>query len=373
MGKLSLLNLFQPVFAMQFDLFYELSVPDSLGLSEKQVFDNTLDELALADTLDFNTAWLVEHHFMREYSHSTAPELFLAAASQRTSKIRLGHAIIPLPYNHPVRTAERLATLDILSNGRLEFGFGRGFSPKEYQNFGADMKDSRSITQESFEIIRKSFANQPFDFNGRHFQLEDIEVLPKCLQQPHPPIWTAAVSPDSFELAARLGIGALAGPFKPWFMIKEDIKLYRRAWESFADDHPASCRPRVGMTIGILCLEDGKRARKIGKPAFEWFYHQLLQQTLPVLKNLYESYEYYQKVGLLSPLLNKTINLTLLETLGLVIVGDPAHCTGKLKKLQKTGVDHALLAIGGGALPTDTVRESMQLIHEQVIPEFRRA
>lgn len=356
---------------MNFDLFYELSVPDHLGLSEKQVFDNVMAEITLADSCNFTTAWLVEHHFMKQYSHSSAPELYLAALSQRTNNIRLGHAIIPLPYNHPIRTAERLATLDILSNGRLEFGFGRGFSPKEYQNFGINMKDSRTITQESFEIIKKSFSGQVFSYSGKHFQIDDIEIVPKCIQQPHPPIWTAAVSPDSYELAAKLGVGALAGPFKPWFMIKEDIKLYRKSWDKYQSNQEPSSIPRTGMTIGILCLDDNKRARDIGKLAFEWFYHQLLTQTLPVLKNLYESYEYYQKVGILSPLMDKTINLGILETLGLVVVGTPEHCVKKLKKLEKAGVDHVLLSIGAGAIDSEIVKESMQLIHEKVIPHFK--
>ena len=355
---------------MHFDLFYELSVPDQLGLTEKQVFDNTLKEIEFADGCNFSTAWLVEHHFMKQYSHSSAPELYLAALSQRTQNIRLGHAIIPLPYNHPVRTAERLATLDILSGGRLEFGFGRGFSPKEYTNFGVNMKDSRTVTQESFEIIKKSFAGEAFSYQGEHFQIDDIEIIPKVLQQPHPPIWTAAVSPDSYELAAKLGIGALAGPFKPWFMVKEDIKLYQNSWEKYAEQHDPHAQPRTGMTIGILCLENEKQAREIGKQAFEWFYHQLLKQTLPVLKNLYESYEYYQKVGILSPLIGKTINLSILETLGLVIVGNPEHCIKKLKKMEKAGVDHVLLSIGAGAIPTEIVQESMQIISEHVMPEF---
>jgi len=356
---------------MHFDLFYELSVPEHLNLTEKQVFDNVIDEIVLADRFNFNTAWLVEHHFMKQYSHSAAPELFLAALSQQTDRIRLGHAIIPLPYNHPVRTAERLATLDILSGGRLEFGFGRGFSPKEYQNFGVNMKDSRSVTQESYEIIKESFKGEAFSYDGNHFKIDDIEIVPKFIQKPHPPIWTAAVSPDSYELAAKLGIGALAGPFKPWFMIKEDIKLYRKSWDKYQSNNPDHIQPKTGMTLGILCLDDNKRAREIGKPAFEWFYHQLLKQTLPVLKNLYESYEYYQKVGILSPLMDKTINLTILETLGLVIVGTPEHCIKKLKKLEKAGVDHVLLSVGAGAVDTEIVKESMQLINDKVIPAFQ--
>lgn len=358
--------------AMHFDLFYELSVPDFGGRSESEVFRDTLDELAFADTLGFRTAWLVEHHFMREYSHSSAPELFLAALSQRTRRLRLGHGIIPLPYNHPVRVAERLATLDVLSGGRVEFGFGRGFSPEEYASFGVDMADSRSLTAEALEIVRASFAGEPITYAGEHFRLDGVQILPKVVQDPHPPIWTAAVSPESYELAARLGSGALVGPFKPWFMVREDIRRYREAWHRHHGDGPPrpGQNPRVGMTVGILCLEDGRRARRLAREGFTWFYRQLLGQTRPVLERLYASYEYYRKFGQWRGLLDKAVNLALLETLGMAIVGDPEHCTRKLAAMQAAGVDHILCAVGAGTAPTDVVRESMQLLSEQVMPRL---
>ena len=359
---------------MDFDLFYELSVPEQLGCSEQQIYSQAIEEIQLADSLDYRTAWLVEHHYMKGYSHSSAPELFLAALSQQTKKIRLGHAIVPLPYNHHVRVAERVATLDILSNGRLEFGFGRGFSPKEYDSFGVAMSDSRTVTKESFEIIKSSFTGDAINFHGQHYKLNDIELFPKVLQNPHPPIWTAAVSPSSYEMAAKLGIGAMVGPFKPWFMVKEDIKLYRKSWKKFHSETTKnpSLNPKVAMTVGILCLEDEKRAHEIGKPAFEWFYRNLLQQTSPVLKNLHESYEYYKSIGKFQGLLSKTVNLKILEAFGLVIVGNPEHCVKKLKKLEDASVDNVLLAIGAGAIDTNIVKESMQLINDQVIPHFKK-
>jgi len=358
---------------MRFDLFYELSVPAFAGRDETRVFHETLDELQLAEDCGFTTAWLVEHHFMPEYSHSSSPELFLAAASQRTQRLRLGHAIVPLPYNHPVRVAERLATLDVLSEGRVEFGFGRGFSPKEYASFGADMADSRTLTREALEIIQRSFAGEPVSYEGQHFRLEAVDILPKVVQRPHPPIWTAAVSPESYELAAELGIGALVGPFKPWFMVREDIKRYRAAWaHRHGEDPPeAGQNPRVGMTVGIFCLEDGAEARRIAKEGIVWFYRQLLGQTRPVLEKLYAGYEYYRKVGRLSGLIDKTLGLGTLETLGMVIVGDPEHCVRKLHALEAAGVDHVLCAVGAGVLPTEQIQRSMQVMARDVLPAFQ--
>ena len=132
---------------MQFDLFYEIALPPQPGRSEAQAYSDTLAEIELADGLGYGCAWLVEHHFMPGYSHSSKPELTLAALSQRTRNIRLGHAVIPLPLHHPVHIAERIATLDILSGGRREVGIGRGFSPREYAAFGAKMEHSRELVE----------------------------------------------------------------------------------------------------------------------------------------------------------------------------------------------------------------------------------
>ncbi len=357
---------------MHVDLFYELSVPRHLGRSEREVFEETLQELAFAEQYGFSTAWLVEHHFMPEYSHSSAPDLFLAAAAQRTGRLRLGHAVIPLPYTHPVHVAERLATLDILSGGRVEFGYGRGFSPHEYAAFGLDMAESRSLTEEALAVIRLAFSAAPVNHCGRHFRLQDLSIVPTVVQRPHPPIWSAAVSPESFELAARAAVGVLAGPFKPWFMVREDIRRYRSVWRAAHGDAPAppGRNSRVGMTVGVYCLEDGQRARRLARAPLEWFYRQLLRQTRPVLQQLFRGYEHYRRIGRLGGLLDLTTNLTALETLGMAIVGDPAYCIGRLQALAAAGVDHVLCAIGAGAMPSADVRECIRVLGESVLPHL---
>ena len=353
---------------MHFDLFYELAVPDFTRRNEHQIFRDTLEELAIAETCGFRTAWFVEHHFMREYSHSSAPDLLLAAASQRTQTLRLGHAVVLLPYHHPLQVAERLATLDVLSGGRVEFGFGRGFSPCEYAAFGVDMEQSRERVEEALAIIRQTFNGQPVNFSGRHFRLENVEVLPRVMQKPHPPLWMAAVSPETFELAARLGVGVLVGPFKPWFMVQSDIRRYRTAWQKYQGD--TGSKPRVGMTAGVLCLEDGQRARDIAKTYFIWFYRQLFKQTAPVLEQLHAGYEYYRKMGTLRFLAEKTLSLAALETLGMVVAGDPAHCRQKLESYRDAGVDHLLCAVSTGGTPSDIARESLRALAHHVIPHF---
>lgn len=356
---------------MEFDLFYELAVPGFTGRSEQQVYEETLEEIALADGLDFHTAWLTEHHFMPEYAHSAAPDLFLAAAAQRTRRIRLGHAIIPLPYHHPLQVAERAATLDILSNGRLELGFGRGFSPKEYQAFGIAPENSRTLVDEALQILLLAFhTTEPISFKGQHFCFDSIAVRPRVVQRPNPPLWMAAVSPASFELAAKLGVGVLAGPFKPWFMVKEDILRYRKSFAHYHGDS-TTCIPRVGMTLGIFCLDDHEQARECARTNITWFYRELLRLTSPLLTDLQASYEYYRKFGSLGPILKGGINLPVLEHLGMVVAGNPAHCRKKLAAYQKAGVDHLLCAVGAGASPSDLNKQSLITLNEHVLPAFR--
>ncbi len=337
------------------------------------MFHETLEELCVADTCGFRTAWFVEHHFMRGYSHASAPDLVLAAASQRTSRLRLGQAIVPLPYHHPVHVAERLATLDILSNGRVEFGFGRGFSPNEYAAFGIAMEESRERVAESIAILRGHFRGGPLSHSGKHYQLEALDIVPVVIQRPHPPLWMAAVSPESFDVAAQLGVGVLTGPFKPWFMVRTDIKRYRAALRERTElvTPMGEVNSRVGMTLGLFCLEDGKRARAIARSNITWFYRELLKRTAPVLEKLYLGYEYYHRFGGLKFLFEKTISLATLETAGMVVVGDPDQCIRKLEQFRAGGVDHLLCAIGAGGSPSDVVVESMHTIAKYLIPHFR--
>lgn len=341
---------------MHFDLFHELAMPPDLARSEAQTIAGWLDEIALADRLGFHGAWLVEHHFMRGYSHASKPEILLAAAAMRTEKIRLGLGVIPAPFHHPIHAAERVATLDLVSGGRLEVGLGRGFSPLEHTVFGVDMAASSAATEEALHVLRDSFQRRPVSFRGL-----ELNIVPHPLQEPHPPLWSAAITPSRFEWAAQQGIGVLAGPFKPWFMTRADIGRYREHWT-----HAAA--PRIGMTLGIVCLPDGNRARQLAKPAFEWFYRELFHVTRPVLEKLYPGYEHFRELGRFRHLMQLGVDMGLLQTFGMAIAGTPQECIDALAGYREAGVTHVLLAIGAGALPPEVTRESMQCIAEEVMP-----
>lgn len=351
---------------MLLDLFYEFAMPPWLVRTEAQAYADAIEEISLADRLGFHGVWLVEHHLMPGYSHLSKPDLVLAAIAQRTTRLRLGLGVIPLPYHHPLHVAERIGTLDVLSGARLEVGIGRGFSPDEYAAFGAEPAHSRALVEESLAIVRAAAADAPIVHHGRHFRLESVRALPRPLQRPYPPLWTAAVSPETFEWAAQEGLGVLAGPFKPWAMIAADLRRYRRAWRS---EQP----PRVGMTVSMLCLPDRRRARALAAPALRWSYGELLRVTAPVLERLWPSYEHMHQLGRFRRLFRLGARLSVLEVAGLAIVGTADECLERIERLRDAGVTHLLCAIGAGALPTEVVRECLECIAADVLPRLAGA
>jgi alkanesulfonate monooxygenase SsuD/methylene tetrahydromethanopterin reductase-like flavin-dependent oxidoreductase (luciferase family) len=348
---------------MKFDLFHELALPPQSDRTESDACRDFLAEIELADRLGYRCAWLVEHHFMPGYSHCSKPELLLAAASQRTRRIRLGHAVIPLPLHHPVHVAERIATLDVLTGGRIEVGVGRGFSPLEYRTFGVPMEASRELTEEGLAILRASFRAAPVSHDGRHYRVEALEIVPHVVQRPHPPLWTAAVSPETYEWAAEHQLGVLAGPFKPWFMVKHDIARFRNAWR-------APEPPRCGMTVGVLCLADRARARELARPAFSWFYRELYKAVLPVLERAYPGYEHVHELGRFRHLVRLGVDFGLADAFGMTVVGNPRECIDRLGKYRDGGVTHLLCAFGAGAVDHAIVEESMACFAAEVMPAF---
>src|SRR5688500_8769315 len=202
---------------MKFGIFYELQLPRPWdGDAEHDLVQNALTQIELADQLGFDHAWEVEHHFLEEYSHSSAPEVFLAAASQRTKTIRLGHGIVLMPpgYNAPARVAERLATLDLVSQGRVDWGTGESASRAELEGFGIDPSERRAMWRESVEQVANMMVMDPYPgFAGKYFSMPARNVVPKPVQKPHPPIWVACSNRETIHLAAQLGIGALTFAF----------------------------------------------------------------------------------------------------------------------------------------------------------------
>jgi alkanesulfonate monooxygenase SsuD/methylene tetrahydromethanopterin reductase-like flavin-dependent oxidoreductase (luciferase family) len=202
---------------MKFALFYEHQVPTPWDEgAELRVYQESLDQVALADRLGIDYVWEVEHHFLEEYSHSSAPEVFLAACSQRTKRIRLGHAVMLMSpkYSHPVRAAEHIAALDLVSNGRVEWGTGESATALEMGGFDIDPTAKTAMWQEGAEQAANMLAMTPYPgYQGKYFSMPPRNVIPKPVQRPHPPMWLACSRRESIHRAARLGLGALAFAF----------------------------------------------------------------------------------------------------------------------------------------------------------------
>jgi alkanesulfonate monooxygenase SsuD/methylene tetrahydromethanopterin reductase-like flavin-dependent oxidoreductase (luciferase family) len=208
---------------MKFGLFYELQLPKPYDKdqwdedAEYRLVQEALEQIEFADQLGFDYVFEVEHHFLEEYSHSSAPEVFLAAASQRTKRIRLGHGIVLMPprYNHPARVAERIATLDLVSGGRVEFGTGESASDMELGGFGVPREEKKAMWEEATRECVKMMTMTPYPgYEGQYFGMPPRNVVPKPLQKPHPPLWVAASRKETVMVAARLGMGSLGFGFE---------------------------------------------------------------------------------------------------------------------------------------------------------------
>ncbi|MDQ3107172.1 MAG: LLM class flavin-dependent oxidoreductase, partial [Actinomycetota bacterium] len=191
---------------MKFGIFYEHQLPRPWGPdSEHKLLKDAVEQVKLADALGIDYVWEVEHHFLEEYSHSSAPEIFLAACSQVTKNIRLGHGIVQLPvnFNPTARIAERIATLDLLSDGRVEFGTGEAGSQTELGGFNIDPAEKRAQWIEALDAVTRMLVEEPFaGYDGQFLKMPPRNVVPKPYQKPHPPMWVACSRRDTIHLAA---------------------------------------------------------------------------------------------------------------------------------------------------------------------------
>jgi len=343
---------------MQLDLFMEFTTPPFAdGGGAGRAFEDGIALARAADDAGFGAVWSAEHHFLGDYSNAAAPDMLLAAIARETRRIGLGFAIVPLTLHDPVRVAERLATLDLLSGGRLLWGVGRGVTVTELEGFGVEPAESRAVFRERFDELAGILeTGAVLRAGGR------LAVNPRPARN-LPAGWLAAVSRESYELAAELGLDVMAGPFKPWPLVRADLAAYRRL------------RPggRTSFTLAVYCEDDHRAARRRAEPGLQWAYRRLLEISRPMLERQLAGYEDYRRLGWLAPLLARTVSVAVLERLGLAAVGDPAHVARRLIDLQAAGLDRVSLMIGGGDLTRAETTRCVGLIADHVLPALRDA
>jgi alkanesulfonate monooxygenase SsuD/methylene tetrahydromethanopterin reductase-like flavin-dependent oxidoreductase (luciferase family) len=362
---------------MRFGVFYELQLPRPWEDGDEQrMFHEALAQVALADRLGYDYAWEVEHHFLDEYSHSSAPEVFLAAAAARTTRIRLGHGIkqvIP-NYNHPARTAECVSTLDIVSNGRVDFGFGEGATRLELGGFKIPAKEKRAMAIEAAGEIANMMALTPYPgFEGQYFSMPCRNVLPKPVQRPHPPMWMACTNRDTIKIAASLGVGALAFSFVDPDEARRWAEIYYGIIKSDA------CVPvgravnaNIAMVSSFSVHADRGEAIRRGHEGFEFFGYALnalvAHDTVPGRTNLWG--EYLAKRGDRTEAVIAEVDGITARASG---IGTPDDMRLHLRAFQEAGIDQVIFMQQAGRNRHDHICESLELFAGEVMGEFAGA
>ncbi|MBW2372579.1 MAG: LLM class flavin-dependent oxidoreductase [Deltaproteobacteria bacterium] len=350
---------------MKFGMLHLFESPG--GRSEQQMVDEQVSLMEAAEGYGFDSLWPAEHHFS-EYGVCGSPAVNLAAIARTTKKIRLGTGVVVLPFHHPVRVAEDFAMLDQLSGGRVDLGVGRGYQPIEFEGFGVDQTKSREIFDESIEVIRRCWTEEKLNFEGKHYRFKDLEVRPRPLQDPHPPIWMAALSEETFEKAGRLGFNLLLSPvFGGSLLTAADrIKRYR---DTLADNgHDPSTR-QVGALVMMYTGKTQEMAQKEFADPVIWYFRTFGKFVAPKLgQPPIEGYEWYTQIRDLASVVEWD---TLLDH-GAVFCGEADFVTGKLAELKEiTGVDHVLGWTRLGGLSDQLITAHMERMRDQVMPALR--
>ncbi|HSE44748.1 MAG TPA: LLM class flavin-dependent oxidoreductase [Gemmatimonadales bacterium] len=351
---------------MKFGIFYELQLPRPWGPdSEHLLVKNALDQIELADHLGYDYAWEVEHHFLEEYSHSSAPEVFLAAASQRTKQIRLGHGIVQLPTNHPARVAERVATLDLVSDGRVELGLGEGSSVTELHPFERRFRDKREVWEDGVRALLPMFQQEGTEYEGEYFKFPLRNVVPKPLQKPHPPLWVACSQLETIEMAGRRGIGALGFQFVSAEAARAWVHAYYNAYTKQLElltDYKTN--PAIAVVSGFMCKPTDEEARKAAEGwtffQFSLMFYNSHGPVVPGTVNLWEEYQMWRETDAGQKAASNTSGL----------IGSPATIRERLKKFEESNVDQVILLNQAGKNTHEDICESLELFAREVMPEF---
>jgi alkanesulfonate monooxygenase SsuD/methylene tetrahydromethanopterin reductase-like flavin-dependent oxidoreductase (luciferase family)/putative sterol carrier protein len=371
---------------MRFGIFYEHQLPRPWEPdSEHQLLQDALEQVELADKSGIDYVWEVEHHFLEEYSHSSAPEVFLAAASQRTSRIRLGHGIVQAPalVNHPARIAERIATLDLVSNGRVEFGTGEASAASELGGFGVPRDAKRAMWEESLDAVTRMLVEEPFaGYDGTYLRMPPRNVVPKPLQRPHPPLWVACSRRETIHLAGRSGIGALSFSFaEPEEAARWVSEYYRLIASDECMPRGFAVNPNVAVVLPMMLHADEATAIERGIDGAHFFGYSLGHfygsQHLVGGTDLWASFSSERaERGFAREIVAPTaapLAVRLLEAgLGSLrgAIGTPAQVSDLIARYEQAGVDQVMFVMQAGKNAHEHICESIELFAKEVLPRF---
>ena len=387
---------------MEFSLAYEMQRAE---LDDHAVIEETIEQCILADEMGFDSVWFVEHHFLTTFSMSPCPEVILSAIAAQTKRIRLGFGVVILPYHHPVRVAERVAMLDHISNGRVEFGTGRS-APYEQTGMGIDPRLTREMWEESLTMIPKIWESDTFEWEGRFWSVPPRQVLPKPYQKPHPPIWVAALQPATYQLAAEKGIGVMALGVSAPSVLEPHINAYRETIKNAKPVGNFVNNKWLSSCFG-LCGEDNEQTQELCARSLKTFfgpgrpyvqdqkdvYARLLDQWGGIPDHLAQNFSRYIDVegqvgsanggssaafdlsggGALAQRIWEEFDAATMAERGIIVAGDPDSCIEAVKLHEATGVDQLQFLMATETVGHQDVLKSIEMFGKHVIPAFRKA
>jgi len=344
---------------------FEIEVRGRSAEVERRAFDSVLEQVVLGDQLGYETAWFVEHHFTRGFSHSSAPDIVLGALSRITQRIRLGLGVVLLPFQHPVRTAERVATLDVLSGGRVEFGTGRGASPLEYQAFQRPFEQSRQIWEENLDAVLRIWAadGEPVTAEHEFWSVPDVAVYPRPAQRPHPPIWVASTSLDGYLAAAAKGHHLLGMTMlKGLDDVAEDIAAYRTCLADHGHDPDTR---RVALMIPWHVAPSRDEAYQNAVDAVLWYIRRQVNLVTP--PDYYDArHASYRVLGQLAAGLPPEECVETLRSHHMIVLDDVDGSRKALQRIQEAGATDLICQFQVGGLAHEHVIDSIKLFATDV-------
>ena len=356
---------------MKFSLFYEMQISEPTRQSEAQLFRDCLEQAVLADDIGYHAIWEVEHHGLYEYSHSSSPEIFLSFVAAKTKRIRIGHGITLLPfrYNHPIRIAERIATLDILSEGRVNWGSGKSSSRVEQLAFENDVDTLHEQWLEAVEMIPRMWKEDIFQHKGRFFDIPPIQVVPKPVQKPHPPMFAACTRPESAASIGRLGMGALNFAVGDDVYLNEKVAEYRKAVETAKPVGDVKTN-HFACTPPAVILDDDREACRYGLRGTRFFTEALAAYYFTTSR----------PTGRLESVQRDAIGNDDLEAFRghrnakdsamVSIIGDPVAAKESVQRFVDVGVDELILVMQLGTVPHEIIMKSIRTFGDKVMPHF---
>jgi alkanesulfonate monooxygenase SsuD/methylene tetrahydromethanopterin reductase-like flavin-dependent oxidoreductase (luciferase family) len=350
---------------MDFGVFISGMIPKPWAAdSEQRSFDQDFEIGVLADELGFGYVWMSEHHFLEEYCHSSSPELMLAALARATRNVRLGHGIVDLQpkMNHPIRVAERIASLDLLSHGRVEFGSGRGSGAMEWGGFETEEPETKANWEEALYAILAMWKTDRFSWDGKAFKIPERNVIPKPVQKPHPPLWLACTNPDTQRLAGERGLGSLCFIYGGFDDIVERLNIFREGQANQHDLFSEHVNKRFAFVTSALLDKDDQRAREshaarsdIGGQLFARYFSHKVGGTLRVTDRP-----------------RVKIDFEDIRSRRGSCVGDPQRVLDICHAYAEAGIDQVIFGFSPMVIPMDLIKQTMRLMAEYVLPEFRK-